>query len=71
MDIKEIRQKYPQYDDLSDQQLADGLHKKYYSDLPKDDFYKRINLGTTAPATTTKKEEPKRRGKDRANNTVR
>jgi hypothetical protein len=59
MDIKEIRQKYPQYDDLSDQQLADGLHKKYYSDLPKDDFYKRINLGTTAPATITKKEEPK------------
>ena len=56
MDIKEIRQKYPQYEDLTDQQLADGLHKKYYSDIPKDDFYKRINLATTPEV---KKEEPK------------
>jgi hypothetical protein len=49
MNIQEIRQKYPQYNDLSDEQLADGLHKKYYSDLPKDDFYGKIGLKQKAP----------------------
>jgi uncharacterized membrane protein len=44
MNIQEIRQKYPQYKDLSDEQLADGLRKKYYSDLPKEDFFNRIGL---------------------------
>lgn len=40
--IAEVRAKYPQYKDLSDQQLAEGLHKKFYSDLPFDDFAQRI-----------------------------
>jgi hypothetical protein len=44
MNIQEIRQKYPQYNELSDEQLADGLHKKFYSSLPKEDFYNRIGL---------------------------
>ena len=33
--IQEVRQKYPQYSDLSDKQLVDALHSKYYSDIPK------------------------------------
>ena len=41
MKLSEIRTKYPQYDDLSDQQLADALHKKY-PQLSKTDLYKRI-----------------------------
>jgi hypothetical protein len=44
MNIQEIRQKYPQYSDLSDEQLADGLHKKYYSDLPKEEFLNKIGF---------------------------
>lgn len=44
LSMKEIRAKYPSYDDLSDQELADALHKKYYSDLDKDDFYSRIGF---------------------------
>ena len=44
MNIQEIRQKYPQYNELSDEQLADGLHKKFYSSLPKEDFFNRIGL---------------------------
>jgi hypothetical protein len=47
MNIQEIRQKYPQYKDLSDEQLANGLRKKYYSDLPKEDFFNRIGLKET------------------------
>lgn len=53
--IEDIRLKYPQYDDLSDQQLADGLHAKFYSDLPKEQFYSQIGLAVEAP-------QPKERG---------
>lgn len=42
MNIQEIREKYPQYGDMSDEQLASGLHKKFYSDMPVEDFYSRI-----------------------------
>lgn len=42
--IAEVRQKFPQYSDLSDEQLAQGLHKKYYSDLPYEDFAQRVGL---------------------------
>jgi len=49
MDIKEVRKKFPQYNDLSDTQLADALHAKFYSDIPKDDFYGRIGLTQPKP----------------------
>ena len=42
--IQEVRQKYPQYSDLSDKQLVDALHSKYYSDIPKNDFYNQVGL---------------------------
>lgn len=44
--INDVRKKYPQYNDLSDQQLADSLHSKYYSDMPKEDFYNKIGLSS-------------------------
>jgi hypothetical protein len=44
--IQAIRQQYPQYSDMSDQQLADALHAKYYSDMPQEQFYKKIDLST-------------------------
>ncbi len=44
MNISEIRQKYPQYEHVNDQQLADALHEKYYSHVPKDVFYSKIGL---------------------------
>tara|TARA_R110000824_G_scaffold286537_2_gene474677 strand:- start:1530 stop:3698 length:2169 start_codon:yes stop_codon:yes gene_type:complete len=43
--IQEVRAKYPEYSDLSDQQLVDSLHGKYYSDIPINDFYKQVGLG--------------------------
>ena len=42
--IANIRQQYPQYEDVPDVELADALHQKFYSDIPKTDFYKSINL---------------------------
>lgn len=42
--IQELRKKYPQYDDLNNMDFADKFHNKFYSDIPKDDFYKKIGV---------------------------
>jgi hypothetical protein len=44
VNIKNIREKYPQYSDLSDKQLVDRLHTKYYSDIPIQQFYGKVGL---------------------------
>jgi hypothetical protein len=46
--LAEFRAKYPQYDAVPDITLADSLHEKFYSNIPKMDFYKTIGLGATA-----------------------
>lgn len=50
MDVKEIRAKYPQYSDLSDEQLGRALHAKYYSDLPYEDFAAKAGLQARQPS---------------------
>lgn len=40
--MSDIRRQYPQYSDMSDQQLAQSLHAKYYSDVPFDQFSRQI-----------------------------
>lgn len=47
--LAEIRQQYPQYADLDDSSLADGLYRKFYSDMPRAEFEKR--LGIAAPVS--------------------
>ncbi len=43
MNLQEIRQQYPQYDNLTDEQLATGLYKTYYADkLEFGDFAQRV-----------------------------
>lgn len=44
MNFAEVRQKFPEYSDLSDMELAKGLHKKFYSDMSFDDFSNKIGL---------------------------
>lgn len=51
MNIQEIRAQYPQYQDMSDQDLATALHKKYYADMPFEEFAGKAGL-----------EAPKQRG---------
>lgn len=51
MNINDIRQQYPQYSDLSDQQLADSLHQKFYADMPRDEFNQKIGLNQSSDAT--------------------
>ncbi|MCG7492462.1 LPD38 domain-containing protein [Thalassobius sp. Cn5-15] len=45
--IAEVRAKYPQYKDMSDGDLADALHSKFYPQLDKADFYGRIGYSST------------------------
>lgn len=47
MDINEIRDKYPQYKDMSDFQLAEGLRHKYYGDVSAKGFYPKIGIDYT------------------------
>jgi hypothetical protein len=46
--LAEFRAQYPQYDTVPDIKLADSLHQKFYSQIPKMDFYKTIGLGSAA-----------------------
>lgn len=42
--LAEIREQYPQYQDMPDSALADALHSKFYSDIPQADFYGKIGF---------------------------
>lgn len=47
MKISEIRKEYPQYESLSDRELADALHNKFYPNMDLGDFYERVGLTKT------------------------
>lgn len=49
MDIATVRKQYPQYRDLSDQELATALHQKFYSDMPYEQFAGKIGLEAAQP----------------------
>jgi len=46
--IADVRAKYPQYKDLPDDKLVEGLHKKYYADMPLEDFQKKVGYKAAA-----------------------
>lgn len=54
MNIIEFRKKYPQYNYLSDEQLAQNLYKKYYSDMDYNDFATRFGVTTKQNGTLSK-----------------
>jgi len=47
--IQDFRAKYPQYQDVADDQLVSALHTKYYSDIPIEQFNQRIGYQAPAP----------------------
>lgn len=49
MSLKTFRQEHPEYDDVSDQDLADAIYRKHYSDIPRQDFDQRMGLDIAAP----------------------
>lgn len=42
MNLSEFRKKYPDYNDLSDLELADSLYEKNYTDIDKNEYYKEL-----------------------------
>ena len=53
MNIQEIRQKYPQYQDMTDSELASSLRQKYYPDMPESEFNASIGLQDTKESNGT------------------
>lgn len=53
MNFQEIRQKYPEYNDMSDADFAQGFHKKFYSDMTFDDFASKVGY-SVKPSFTDK-----------------
>lgn len=51
MKLSEIRAKYPQYSDMSDDALIIGLHKKFYSDIPIGKFTQKIEYDNATDPT--------------------
>src|SRR6516165_9916933 len=41
--IAEFRQRYPEYNNLTDDQLSDAVYKKFYSDMPREQFEKKVS----------------------------
>lgn len=59
MTLKEIRDKYPQYNSKSDTELADAIHGKYYPAIPKAQVYEKLGL---TPEEEVPEEQPERTG---------
>jgi hypothetical protein len=61
--IEDVRKQYPQYNDMSDLDLAKGLHQRYYSDMPLEEFTSKIGVeykepeAPVAPATMGQRAE--------------
>ncbi len=49
--LADIRQQYPQYNDLPDADLAQKLHDKFYSDMPFPEFAAKVGYSASAPAS--------------------
>ena len=41
--IAEFRQRYPEFNNLTDDQLSDAVYKKFYSDMPREQFEKKVS----------------------------
>lgn len=58
MNLTEIRAKYPQYADIPDRDLLNGLHKRFYSDMPRDQFYKQTGFNSRAASAAQVMADP-------------
>lgn len=47
--VSDIRQKFPMYSDMNDEQLVLAIRKKYYADMPLDKFVSRIEFQAPDP----------------------
>lgn len=48
--LQEFRSKYPQYNNVSDEDLARALHQKYYSSIPYEQYAAQLGITQQVPA---------------------
>lgn len=53
MSLKAFRAQHPEYNDVSDRDLADALYKKHYADVPRAEFDKRMGVAPARAAQPT------------------
>jgi hypothetical protein len=46
--LAEIRAQHPEYNDMSDADLARGIHQKFYADMPYGEFQRRMGIGESS-----------------------
>lgn len=44
--LQDFRREHPEYDDMTDVDLANALHSKFYSDIPRNEYYKTLGIET-------------------------
>lgn len=44
MTMDQVRERFPEYDDMDDMSLANALHGKFYSDIPIAEFYASVGF---------------------------
>jgi len=49
LSLADFRQQYPDYDDMSDAELSDALHKRFYGDIPQEQFIE-VTQGALPPS---------------------
>lgn len=47
--LADIRKEYPQYADMSDEDLGRALHSKFYADMPYEQFAQRAGISSPQP----------------------
>jgi len=55
--LQDFRSKHPEYNDLSDQILADKLHDKFYADVPKEQYYQKLGVQVQPAAPAEPKDQ--------------
>ena len=44
MSMDQVRERFPEYDDMDDMTLANAIHGRYYSDVPIAEFYAQVGF---------------------------
>lgn len=44
MTMDQVRERFPEYDDMDDMTLANALHGRFYSDIPLASFYEQVGF---------------------------
>ena len=52
-----FRERFPEYDDLTDQQLTDKVYSRFYSDMPRAEFDAKIKASGALPGELPGKEQ--------------